>query len=85
MCLNDLPTPLEGRDMTNINTAGTSRASSEELTCAENKKAKGKSTEVRVIQNLSAVSTIVGTRCLFKLLAPELFYLILAHLYIKCE
>jgi len=65
MCLNDLPTPLYERDMTNNNTAGTSRASSQELTYADNKKAKGISSEVRVNPNLSAISTIVGTRCLF--------------------
>ena len=65
MCLNDLPTPLNERDMTNTNTAGTSRASNQEFACAYNKKAKGRSSEVRVNQNLSAISTIVGTRCLF--------------------
>jgi hypothetical protein len=51
--------------MTNINTEGTSLASSQELTCAENKKLKGRSRAVRVNQNLSAISTVVGTRYLF--------------------
>jgi hypothetical protein len=65
MCLNGLPTPLDEPDMTNINSTGISRASRQELTCTEKKKAKGRSSAVRVNQNLPALSTVVGTRHLF--------------------
>jgi hypothetical protein len=58
MCLNGLLTLLEEPDMTNINAAGISLARNQGLACAQEKKAKGKRSEVGANQNLSAIATI---------------------------